>query len=252
MANPISHVEFLEISPELAVKVGLNESIILKQLTILIDTYGVLMEGVRWVAITYNEWQEIFPFWSTSTIKRIFASLEKMGLIKIEQHGKHRYDRTNWYCICEHTKKEIDSSSVKQKIELEQTKNSTSKKSQPMSPELENKYQKVTKRLHELCFFPLRADQQKELQEALLSYPLQEILAAIEETAARSIFAWKYAYKVLITNRSNVFRKSTRQEVLPDWFGKDDDDTMYEFSEEQLAKKRRLEAMQAKYRDAAG
>ncbi|WP_062107405.1 hypothetical protein [Bacillus niameyensis] len=251
MTNQISHVEFLEISPELAVKIGLNESIILKQLTILIDTYGILMDGVHWVAITYNEWQEIFPFWSTSTIKRIFTSLEKMGLIKIEQHGKHRYDRTNWYCICEHTKKEIRSSSKKQKVELEQTKNSTSKRAQPMSPELENKYQKVKRRLKELCFFPLKADQKKELQEAIVTYPLQQILVAIEETAARSIFAWKYAYKVLVTNQTHVSRKPTRQEILPDWFGKDDD-TIYEFSEEQLAKKRRLEAIQAKYREAAG
>ena len=95
--------ETMNFLPILALEIGLNESIALQQLYMRLQTSNTVMDGKRWFQHTYVEWQEIFPFWSVSTIKKIFSSLQKKGIIIVEQHGKRRYDRTNWYTICEDT-----------------------------------------------------------------------------------------------------------------------------------------------------
>ncbi|MBS4198117.1 hypothetical protein KHA93_00395 [Bacillus sp. FJAT-49732] len=257
MTNRMNKIDRLELSPNLAIKIGLNESIVFQQLAKCIDDNGILLDGERWVSMTYEQWQEIFPFWSTTTIKRIFTSLHKMGFIKIEQHGKHRYDRTNWYCICNTKKKEFflkNEKNLENIAELSTHTETSHTNEQSLSPETEQKYKDIENRLNELNFFPLKEDQKKELKEACQSFPLSQIMAAIEHTAKKSIYAWKYAYKVLITNRAHagrnktIFRKQLRTESLPYWFCKDENEINIEFDEEMLARKKRLEEIQERYR----
>lgn len=89
------------ISAELAKYVGLNEAIILQQLNYWIEGTGsgVDHDGRRWVYNTQPQWQEQFPFWSVDTVKRTFTSLQKRGLILVQQLAKSKHDRTNYYAI---------------------------------------------------------------------------------------------------------------------------------------------------------
>ena len=65
----------LVINTQLAMKIGLNEAIVLQQLHYwLRDTNsGMECDGVRWIYNTTEQWLEQFPFWSESTLKRAFA-----------------------------------------------------------------------------------------------------------------------------------------------------------------------------------
>jgi DnaD/phage-associated family protein len=91
--------EPLVILPSLAANVGLNESIILQQLHYWLERSTHIHEGYKWVYNTYEEWQEQFPFWSVSTIRRIISKLEEKGLIIVGNFNKSKIDKTKWYRI---------------------------------------------------------------------------------------------------------------------------------------------------------
>ncbi|MBP1913988.1 hypothetical protein [Lederbergia galactosidilytica] len=236
-------MEKITFGKELATTIGLNESIVLERLYKHVEKEGTPLNGHVWMERTYEEWREDFPFWSIATIKRIFTSLKKQGLILIEQHGKHRYDRTNWYALAQ----EGDQAFIQ---------DNTSNAQPQQENGLEEKMTSVQKQLQKLRFFPLRDTQKKELAHACRHFPLEQISQALEVTAERAIFAWKYAYKVLLSNKktpSSTFqRKIIRTERVPDWFQKEEHlnkmDTTPQWNEEALAKKQRLEAIQEKYR----
>ncbi|EPR2333712.1 TPA: DNA-binding protein [Escherichia coli] len=54
---------------------------------------------MRWVYNTTEQWLEQFPFWSESTLKRTFASLKSLGVLRREQLNKSKRDMTNFYTI---------------------------------------------------------------------------------------------------------------------------------------------------------
>ena len=106
----------LMVLPKLAVLVGLNEAIVLQQvhywLVIYKDAEAKLPEDERkhyhngrwWVYNTVVEWQENFPWWSPSTIRRTLDSLrtateDRPALLKTENYHETAYDRTLWYTI---------------------------------------------------------------------------------------------------------------------------------------------------------
>ncbi|HBB1606933.1 TPA: hypothetical protein J0548_005245, partial [Escherichia coli] len=91
----------LVINTQLAMKIGLNEAIVLQQLHYwLRDTNsGMECNGVRWIYNTTEQWLEQFPFWSESTLKRAFASLKTLGLLRCEKLNKSKRDMTNFYTI---------------------------------------------------------------------------------------------------------------------------------------------------------
>jgi DnaD/phage-associated family protein len=91
--------EPLVVLPSLAASVGLNESIILQQLHYWLERSTHVYEGYKWVYNTYEEWQEQFPFWSESTIRRIITKLEKLGLIITGNFNRSKIDKTKWYRI---------------------------------------------------------------------------------------------------------------------------------------------------------
>ncbi len=97
----------LTFQPSLAVAIGINEAIVLQQVHYWITNAknkGYEQDGFKWVYNTYAEWKETnFPFWSESTIQRIFTNLEDMGLIVSIQPMKGKYDRTKYYRI-DHSK----------------------------------------------------------------------------------------------------------------------------------------------------
>lgn len=91
----------LVINPQLAIRIGLNEAIVLQQVNYWINEkeQGVNHGGRRWVFNSYESWVKQFPFWSADTVKRAFTSLVKQGCLDVEQLNKSRHDRTNFYTI---------------------------------------------------------------------------------------------------------------------------------------------------------
>jgi len=83
---------------------GIDEALVLQQVH-----YWVIMnqradrnnqEGFFWTYNTFNAWAEQFSFlWSTSTLKRIFARLEKAGFLISGRFNKSNIDRTKWYRV---------------------------------------------------------------------------------------------------------------------------------------------------------
>lgn len=89
----------LQVLPSLAQTIGLNEAIVLQQIHYWLSKSTHTKENFNWIYNTYKEWLEQFPFWSESTIKRIFSNLEEGGLVISKMFGKGKGDRTKWYRI---------------------------------------------------------------------------------------------------------------------------------------------------------
>ena len=108
----------LVIIPELAVKIGLNEAIVLQQLHYWIadSKSGVTHNGMQWVYNSYEQWIEQFPFWSVDTVKRALTSLKNQDLIYVEKINKSSCDHTNYYAINYDHSALIDDSSVHRSI----------------------------------------------------------------------------------------------------------------------------------------
>jgi len=93
----------LVVNVELANVLGLSESIVLQQVHYWLQKNKEegrnLKDGFTWTYNTYIDWQEQFPFWSDSTIKRTISKLENMGLLVSASYNKEKFDRTKWYRI---------------------------------------------------------------------------------------------------------------------------------------------------------
>ena len=97
----------LMVLPTLAVKIGLNEAIVIQQIQFWITTnQGIngrdeinFREGRWWSYNSYEAWKKEFPFWSLSTIKRTFYSLERRGLLLSRQFNAVDWDHQKWYAI---------------------------------------------------------------------------------------------------------------------------------------------------------
>jgi hypothetical protein len=89
------------VIPELAMRVGLNEAMLLQQVHYWATetTSGIEHDSRRWVYNTIAEWMKQFPFLSESSIKRAFSSLKSQGVIYVEQLSSDPRDKTNFYAI---------------------------------------------------------------------------------------------------------------------------------------------------------
>lgn len=93
----------LLIMPNLACKIGLNESIVLQQIhywnVINEKVHNNFNDGFYWTFNSYPQWKEQFPFWSLNTIVRAISKLEKSKLIITGNYNKLKVDKTKWYRI---------------------------------------------------------------------------------------------------------------------------------------------------------
>ena len=91
----------LLVLPSLAVRIGLNEAIILQQLHYWLDPRhnSNFIDNHFWVYNTYTQWQEQLPFLSERTIRRAFDALGKLDLILVRNFNSNPIDKTNWYTI---------------------------------------------------------------------------------------------------------------------------------------------------------
>jgi len=117
----------LQILPSLALKVGLNEAILLQQLHFRSLISSNIRDGYKWVYKTYDEWKnEEFPFWSVDTIKRAIRRLENNGyIVSTSSYNRMKMDKTKWY--------RIDYS----KLECQQLQNAPSTTAKSAEPEMQ-------------------------------------------------------------------------------------------------------------------
>ena len=85
----------------LAVKIGLNEAIVLQQLHFLCSISNNEKDGHTWVYNTIDSWRDNhFEFWSRETIKRVFLSLREKNLVhSSSDFNKMKIDKTLWYRV---------------------------------------------------------------------------------------------------------------------------------------------------------
>jgi len=100
------------IIPSLAVKIGLNEAVVLQQIHYWLGISKHQIEGRTWVYNTYEEWQKQLPFWSVSTIKRTILSLEMKGLLLSANFNAMKMDKTKWYSIDYEKLQELEDSTI--------------------------------------------------------------------------------------------------------------------------------------------
>lgn len=89
----------LQVLPQLAVKIGLNEAILVQQLHYLLRNtkFGKRIAEHQWIFNTYEEWvMTYFPFWSVRTMQRTFKSVAKLGLI-LSCQPEGRLSRRKYY-----------------------------------------------------------------------------------------------------------------------------------------------------------
>jgi len=93
----------LVVDPDLAVLIGLSESMILQQmhywLQINEEAKRNLYDGYFWTFNSYIDWQKQFPFFSVKTIQRAINNLESLKLVISSNYNKMKIDRTKWYRI---------------------------------------------------------------------------------------------------------------------------------------------------------
>ena len=108
----------LILLPQLAIKIGEKEAIVLQQVHYWIERYREkgdkkhFHDGRTWVYNTYEGWQSNFPFWCKRTIRRAIDSLrkpykpkagekkvERGPLLLAENYNRKGYDKTLWYSI---------------------------------------------------------------------------------------------------------------------------------------------------------
>ena len=89
----------LQVLPSLAVKIGLNEAIILQQVHYWLLKSNNIRDGYKWVYNSYSEWNKQFPCFSRNTMIRALNSLEKQGLLITANYNKAGFDKTKWYRI---------------------------------------------------------------------------------------------------------------------------------------------------------
>ncbi|MEH6993572.1 conserved phage C-terminal domain-containing protein [Neobacillus drentensis] len=89
----------LMVIPSMAVRIGFNEALVLQQIHYWLGISMHEIEGRKWVYNSYPDWQRQLPFWSVSTIKRTFQSLENLGYLLSGNWNASKLDQTKWYTI---------------------------------------------------------------------------------------------------------------------------------------------------------
>lgn len=94
----------IPVNTELATEIGLNETIVLRQVYYWVEHNESenrnFRDGKYWVYNSMKQWKEDnFPFFSEKTIERAFKSLREKNLIIVGDYSEDRTKRPNWYTI---------------------------------------------------------------------------------------------------------------------------------------------------------
>lgn len=196
----------LILLPELAVKIGLNEAIVLQQIHYWMVKKRHIIEGRSWIYNTYEDWQKQFPFWSVTTIRRTLKRMEKQGLLLTGTFNVMAFDRTKWYTI------------NLEKLDL------LIGSGEPMDETMESKHTDDTTK-------PAASLKEKHTQQNIgsereafeQSLGKEKVTEAIELARSKGITTWAYI-RAILRNRekdSRKLKKRAQKERIPDWLKKD-------------------------------
>ncbi|HDR4494281.1 TPA: hypothetical protein QCQ12_003115 [Bacillus cereus biovar anthracis] len=99
MSNLLMDSNTILLKPMLAVKIGINEAIVVQQVHYWLERSNHNYDGKKWVFNSLDKWCEQFPFWSKRTLERIFKKLEDENILIVGNYNKLSFDRTKWYSI---------------------------------------------------------------------------------------------------------------------------------------------------------
>ena len=95
---------YYQFDAELAKQFGVDEAILLNNLIYWIRKNKAnnkhYYNGTWWTYNSSKAFSEMFEFWTEKQIKRIIKSLYSQEVILISKFNLDKYDRTNWYAIC--------------------------------------------------------------------------------------------------------------------------------------------------------
>ena len=146
----------LVILPELAVRIGLNEAIVLQQIHYWLQKSDHIIEGQRWVYNSVEDWSKQFPFFSPSTVRRTLEKLTADKYLTTGCFNKLKMDKTKWYTInysaleCEQETAFVNTAN--RSVQIEQMESSTTSKrlglvEQMESPKLSEAIPETTQKL---------------------------------------------------------------------------------------------------------
>jgi len=88
---------------DLAVLIGLEEAIVLQQIHYWLEINRKanknFREGRYWTYNTQNDWLKDFKWMKLTTLKRVLAHLEKIGVVIAKKFNAGKWDHTKWYSI---------------------------------------------------------------------------------------------------------------------------------------------------------
>ena len=89
------------ILPKLAAEIGLNESLVLRQIIFWIKNSNNLRDGEYWTFQSLRGMKKkAFDFWGVNTINRAVKKLEAHGLIKVtDEYNARKGDKTRWFTL---------------------------------------------------------------------------------------------------------------------------------------------------------
>lgn len=91
----------LLVIPGLAKRVGLEGAIVLQQVHYFTnpDLSQTHFNGRHWVWKTYEQWVEMLPFWSKSTLQRVIRGLEEQNLLLVHKRKNKSFKTVKFYSI---------------------------------------------------------------------------------------------------------------------------------------------------------
>lgn len=98
--QPPPNPNVVTFNPELAAEIGLNESIVLLQISFWISISNNIRDGKYWMYKSLTEMHtEKFIWMGRSTLARTIDNLAEMKLILIGNYNEAKYDKTQWFAI---------------------------------------------------------------------------------------------------------------------------------------------------------
>jgi len=259
----------LVILPSLAVAIGLNEAIVLQQIHYWINSYRKVGDFEHfkndrwWVYNSIPAWQENFPFFSESTIKRALNNLRDAEIVIVDNFNKAGFDKTKWYTIDYEKLQEIADHQVKmtrpsvqndpiQEVNLtrpipettiDYSKDISGGGSENQSSE-NSEIGKVFK-TYESEIGMLTPFVRENMLDAMEHYPRDWIIEAIKEAAAQNARNWSYAESILKRWKSQGFKSDSRKQKSKTVFANPERRSMLspeaqKLLEEDIAERKRL------------
>lgn len=99
----------LLLQPSVVRQLGRSQSLFLQQLHYYLDsnTSIKMIDGIRYIGKTFDDWKHSIEIYSVSTIKRCITSLRELGIISTIKLNKSKGDHKNFYTINYEKLKEI-------------------------------------------------------------------------------------------------------------------------------------------------